>query len=81
MYYRFIQVESAFFWRWWTEQNEAMQNMVRDLVENGQLEFIGGGEIGSRFLVKCFSQKNREIMNSSRLVYERRGCSSLSRNH
>ena len=29
---RFIQVETAFFWRWWNEQNEFMKNLVKDLV-------------------------------------------------
>ena len=40
---RFIQVETAFFWRWWHEQNNATQDLVRSLVEAGQFEFIGGG--------------------------------------
>ena len=29
---RFTQVETAFFWRWWNEQNEFMKNLVKDLV-------------------------------------------------
>ena len=40
---RFIQVETAFFWRWWRQQDEEMQQLVKDLVEEGQLEFTGGG--------------------------------------
>jgi hypothetical protein len=40
---RFIYVESAFFWRWWLQQNEEMQTTVRQLVSEGRLEFIGGG--------------------------------------
>ena len=40
---KFIQVETAFFWRWWNEQSEVMKDLVRDLVANGQLHFIGGG--------------------------------------
>ncbi|RXG61085.1 Lysosomal alpha-mannosidase [Armadillidium vulgare] len=40
---KFIYVESAFFFRWWDEQNEQMQNNVKQLVNNGQLEFINGG--------------------------------------
>ena len=40
---RFIYVESAFFWRWWGEQGEAMRATVRGLVSEGRLEFIGGG--------------------------------------
>lgn len=36
-------METAFFWRWWNEQSDQMQNLVRDLVAEGRLEFIGGG--------------------------------------
>lgn len=40
---RFIYVESAFFWRWWGEQTKEKQGVVKNLVEEGRLEFIGGG--------------------------------------
>ena len=40
---RFIYVETAYFWRWWEEQNDKMQSKVRKLIENGQLEFVLGG--------------------------------------
>ncbi|CAF1321855.1 unnamed protein product [Rotaria sp. Silwood1] len=40
---RFIYVEIAFFWRWWKQQTEDMQNVVRKLVNEGHLEFISGG--------------------------------------
>ncbi|KAI4336391.1 hypothetical protein L6164_014924 [Bauhinia variegata] len=40
---RFIYVEQAFFQRWWREQSEAVQNIVKQLVNSGQLEFINGG--------------------------------------
>ena len=42
---RYIQVETAFFWRWWLEQEPggAIQNYTKSLVESGQLEFVGGG--------------------------------------
>eukprot|EP00095_Tigriopus_kingsejongensis_P008381 maker-scaffold9_size846264-snap-gene-1.9 protein:Tk08381 transcript:maker-scaffold9_size846264-snap-gene-1.9-mRNA-1 annotation:"lysosomal alpha-mannosidase-like" len=40
---KYIQVETAFFWRWWLEQNEQMRNMTQSLVDNGQLEFVSGG--------------------------------------
>ena len=40
---RFIQVETAFFWRWWREQDEDTRQTVRELVDGGQLEFTGGG--------------------------------------
>lgn len=38
-------METAFFWRWWLEAGPAMQGLTRTLVERGQLEFIGGGEL------------------------------------
>ncbi|XP_071107458.1 lysosomal alpha-mannosidase-like [Haliotis cracherodii] len=40
---RFIYVEIAFFWRWWEEQTEDMQNTVKQLVNEGRLEFTLGG--------------------------------------
>ncbi|KAL4192151.1 hypothetical protein AMTRI_Chr06g170820 [Amborella trichopoda] len=40
---KFIYVEQAFFQRWWREQSEAMQAVVKALVNSGQLEFINGG--------------------------------------
>ena len=38
-------METAFFWRWWLEQEEngAIQNYTKALVASGQLEFVGGG--------------------------------------
>jgi lysosomal alpha-mannosidase len=35
-------VETAFFWKWWLEQSEEKQQLVKDLVNEGRLEFIGG---------------------------------------
>lgn len=40
---KFIYVESAFFFRWWNEQTQQMKDDVKQLVDSGQLEFIGGG--------------------------------------
>ncbi|CAG9761788.1 unnamed protein product [Ceutorhynchus assimilis] len=40
---RFIYVESAFFWKWWQEQNESERNQLQQLVNSGQIEFAGGG--------------------------------------
>lgn len=34
---RFIYVESAFFYRWWKQQSSAMQQTVRQLVNEGTL--------------------------------------------
>ncbi|GAB0091340.1 Alpha-mannosidase [Sergentomyia squamirostris] len=39
---RFIYVESAFFFKWWREQSPNLRDQVRQLVEEGRLEFIGG---------------------------------------
>ncbi|XP_074600308.1 lysosomal alpha-mannosidase-like isoform X2 [Brevipalpus obovatus] len=40
---KFIYVESAFFWKWWSEQPDSRKIQVENLVNSGQLEFIGGG--------------------------------------
>ena len=40
---KFIQVEVAFFARWWADQSSATKDAVRALVANGQLEFVNGG--------------------------------------
>lgn len=40
---RFIQVETAFFWQWWNLQNDTTKTLAHQLVEEGRLEFTGGG--------------------------------------
>ncbi|CAG9841041.1 unnamed protein product [Diabrotica balteata] len=40
---RYIQVETAFFYKWWKEQDETMQLAFKNLVDNGQLEIVSGG--------------------------------------
>ncbi|KAK4798026.1 hypothetical protein SAY86_030352 [Trapa natans] len=40
---KFIYVEQAFFQRWWRDQSEMIQSIVRKLVQSGQLELINGG--------------------------------------
>ncbi|KAI7740719.1 hypothetical protein M8C21_023530 [Ambrosia artemisiifolia] len=40
---KFIYVEIAFFQRWWNQQSELLKSKVKELVNNGQLEFINGG--------------------------------------
>ncbi|XVE67610.1 hypothetical protein DITRI_Ditri09bG0001700 [Diplodiscus trichospermus] len=40
---KFIYVELAFFQRWWRDQSELTQSIVKELVSSGQLEFINGG--------------------------------------
>lgn len=39
---RFIYVESAFFAKWWREQDDKLKEQVKMLVNEGRLEFIGG---------------------------------------
>ncbi|KAM9241653.1 lysosomal alpha-mannosidase-like [Dugong dugon] len=40
---RFIYVEMAFFSRWWHQQTKTMQEAVKELVQQGRLEFANGG--------------------------------------
>ncbi|XP_053472645.1 lysosomal alpha-mannosidase isoform X1 [Ictalurus furcatus] len=40
---RFIYVETAFFYRWWKQQDQQTRNIVTQLVEQGRLEFVNGG--------------------------------------
>ncbi|XP_017076117.2 LOW QUALITY PROTEIN: lysosomal alpha-mannosidase [Drosophila eugracilis] len=39
---RFIQVETFFFSKWYDEQTETVQRLVKKLVAEGRLEFTGG---------------------------------------
>ncbi|CAG7834650.1 unnamed protein product [Allacma fusca] len=40
---KLVWAEICFFDRWWRQQNEGTRNKVRRLIENKQLEFVGGG--------------------------------------
>ncbi|XP_043527609.1 lysosomal alpha-mannosidase isoform X2 [Frieseomelitta varia] len=40
---KFIYVETAFLWKWWLRQNEKTKKDVRNLINQGRLEIIGGG--------------------------------------
>ena len=40
---KFVLVEMAFFFKWWKVQNNSTKELVKKLVQNGQLEFINGG--------------------------------------
>ncbi|XP_037529044.1 lysosomal alpha-mannosidase-like [Rhipicephalus sanguineus] len=40
---RFVAAESAYFSRWWNEQSDEVKQMVRHMVNSGQLQFVGGG--------------------------------------
>ncbi|KAJ8915809.1 hypothetical protein NQ315_004621 [Exocentrus adspersus] len=39
---RFVQVETAFFYKWWNSQNDDMKNNFKYLVDNGQIEMVNG---------------------------------------
>lgn len=39
---KFIYVESAYFFKWWDKQTPKLQEKVKELVNQGRLEFIGG---------------------------------------
>jgi alpha-mannosidase len=40
---KFTYVEIAFFWRWWSQQDEEMQALVKSFVQSQQLHFANGG--------------------------------------
>ncbi|XP_058798007.1 lysosomal alpha-mannosidase-like isoform X1 [Phymastichus coffea] len=40
---RFIQVETAFLWKWWQRQDDERKQAMRNLINEGRLEIIGGG--------------------------------------
>ncbi|KAK1310707.1 hypothetical protein QJS10_CPA08g00415 [Acorus calamus] len=40
---KFVYVEQAFFQRWWRQQSDKTQSVVKKFVSSGQLEFINGG--------------------------------------
>lgn len=39
---RFIQVETAFFWKWWNKQSDYTKGVVTQLVNEGRFEIING---------------------------------------
>ena len=40
---RFVYVEVVYFRKWWLLQTETTRETVRELVQNGQFEFVNGG--------------------------------------
>ena len=40
---KYIQVETAFFKRWWRQQTDEKKATVQQLVDEGRLEMVGGG--------------------------------------
>ncbi|PAV85017.1 hypothetical protein WR25_04468 [Diploscapter pachys] len=40
---RFSFAETGFLWRWWVSHSPQDQDKLRQLIQNGQLEMIGGG--------------------------------------
>jgi hypothetical protein len=45
---KFIYVEQAFFQMWWQRATQEQQQTTKELVQNGQLEFINGSAIVQR---------------------------------
>ncbi len=35
----------SFFTRWWREQSDSTKDLVKQLVDNGQLDFVNGGYV------------------------------------
>jgi lysosomal alpha-mannosidase len=62
---RFIYVEMAFFWRWWVEQTDDMQNKVRELVNQGQ--FCRNKRLYSNFFRTNYCRSSR--IHLGRLVH------------
>nr|XP_033326410.1 lysosomal alpha-mannosidase isoform X1 [Megalopta genalis] len=40
---KFMYVETAFLWKWWVRQDKKTQQIVKNLINEGRLEIIGGG--------------------------------------
>ncbi|XP_064486653.1 lysosomal alpha-mannosidase-like isoform X2 [Ornithodoros turicata] len=40
---RYVSAENVFFSRWWNNQSYEVQGQVRELIETGRLQFVGGG--------------------------------------
>lgn len=40
--HRYIQVETAFFWKWWNSQSDDMKEKFKYLVDGGQIEMVNG---------------------------------------
>jgi hypothetical protein len=44
---KYTHAEIGFFVMWWRKQDNHKQNQVKELVNNGQLEFANGGWVAS----------------------------------
>ncbi|XP_028137565.1 lysosomal alpha-mannosidase [Diabrotica virgifera virgifera] len=40
---RFIQAETAYFWKWWQIQPEKKRQIFKNFVDSGRIEMVGGG--------------------------------------
>lgn len=40
---RFVWAETYYLWRWWMEQDNEKRHQVRELINTGRLEIVGGG--------------------------------------
>ncbi|XP_050518488.1 lysosomal alpha-mannosidase [Diabrotica virgifera virgifera] len=39
---RYIQVETAYFWKWWQHQSPEVRKLYKGLVDKGQIEMVNG---------------------------------------
>ncbi|XP_076239948.1 lysosomal alpha-mannosidase II [Calliopsis andreniformis] len=40
---KFMYVETSFLWKWWLRQNDRVKQDVKNLINEGRLEIVGGG--------------------------------------
>ncbi|KAH6921432.1 hypothetical protein HPB50_000149 [Hyalomma asiaticum] len=40
---RYVSAENVFFSRWWDQQSEDVQGRVKEMVQSGRFQFVGGG--------------------------------------
>ena len=70
---KFIEVEQAFFSRWWSEQTPAKQAAVKTLVASGQLEMTNGGWSMHDEACPTFIDMLDNTHLGQRLIYENFG--------
>lgn len=76
---RFIYVEIAFFKRWWDQQSPALQEKVKELVKNRQLEFINGGWCMNDEASTHYNAIIDQMTHGLNFIDENFGCSARPR--
>ena len=70
---KFTYVEIAYFERWWQIQNDAMKATVRQLVQNGQLEFNLGGWCMNDEATPLYSQEVDQMTEGAQFLLRELG--------